>query len=68
MAIVLRYYGDFSLREVADLLGQCEGTVHVTLHRALHTLRQGLPENPRFQHLPSLPCPSGRVYSKPMRS
>jgi RNA polymerase sigma-70 factor (ECF subfamily) len=38
--LVLRYYGDFSLREVADLLDQREGAVRVIIHRALHKLRQ----------------------------
>lgn len=38
--LVLRYYGDFSLREVADLLDQREGSVRVLIHRALHKLRQ----------------------------
>ncbi|MEO8970863.1 MAG: RNA polymerase sigma factor [Ktedonobacteraceae bacterium] len=37
--LVLRYYGDFSLREVATLLGKREGTVRVAIHRALQKLR-----------------------------
>lgn len=38
--LVLRYYGDYSIREVADLLGAREGTVRVMLHRALGQLRR----------------------------
>lgn len=38
--LVLRYYADFSIREVAELLDIREGTVRVTLHRALAQLRQ----------------------------
>jgi RNA polymerase sigma-70 factor (ECF subfamily) len=37
--LVLRYYGSFSLREVAALMGSREGTVRVTIHRALRQLR-----------------------------
>ncbi len=42
--LVLRYYGDFTLREVAELLDQREGTTRVILHRALHKLRHGSQE------------------------
>lgn len=37
--LVLRYYGDFSLREVAALMGKREGTIRVIIHRALQRLR-----------------------------
>ena len=37
--LVLRYYGDFSLREVATLLNKRESTVRVAIHRALQKLR-----------------------------
>lgn len=37
--LVLRYYGDYSTREVAELLGLREGTTRVMLHRALGQLR-----------------------------
>jgi len=37
--VVLRYYGHFSVREVADMLEVREGTLRVTLHRALAQLR-----------------------------
>lgn len=37
--LVLRYYGNFSMREVAELTGMREGTVRVTIHRALAQLR-----------------------------
>src|SRR5262249_18659631 len=37
--LVLRYYGNFSMREVAELTGVREGTVRVTIHRALAQLR-----------------------------
>ncbi|HEY1352820.1 MAG TPA: RNA polymerase sigma factor [Ktedonobacteraceae bacterium] len=62
LAIVLRYYGDFSLREVADLLGQREGTVRVTLHRALQILRQGSPE-PSVS-APAISAQSARTFAK----
>lgn len=42
--LVLRYYGDFSLREVAELLGQREGAIRVIIYRAMHKLRQCLQE------------------------
>lgn len=38
--LVLRYYVGFSSHEIADLLNMREGTVRVTLHRALAHLRQ----------------------------
>lgn len=62
MAIVLRYYGEFSLREVADLLGQREGAVRVTLHRALHKLRQGSPELP--VSAPAIFAPTVKTFGK----
>ncbi len=37
--LVLRYYGNFSLAEVAALIGKREGTIRVTIHRALQQLR-----------------------------
>lgn len=37
--LVLRYYGDFSVREVAEMLEMREGTLRVTLSRALAHLR-----------------------------
>ncbi len=37
--LVLRYYGDFSVREVASLLGKRENTVRVLIYRALQQLR-----------------------------
>lgn len=37
--LVLRYYGDYSTREIAEMLGAREGTVRVMLHRALGQLR-----------------------------
>lgn len=37
--LVLRYYGDLSLREIADVLDKREGTVRVLIHRALQRLR-----------------------------
>ncbi|HLJ35120.1 MAG TPA: RNA polymerase sigma factor [Ktedonobacteraceae bacterium] len=37
--LILRYYGDFSLREVATLLDKPESTVRVAIHRALQKLR-----------------------------
>ena len=37
--LVLHYYGDFSFREVATIMGKREGTVRVIIHRALQQLR-----------------------------
>ncbi|MEO7003034.1 MAG: RNA polymerase sigma factor [Ktedonobacterales bacterium] len=37
--LVLRYYGDFSVREVAEMMDLREGTLRVTLSRALARLR-----------------------------
>ncbi|HEU5227376.1 MAG TPA: RNA polymerase sigma factor [Ktedonobacteraceae bacterium] len=40
LPLVLRYYDDFSLHEIAEIIGKREGTVRVTIHRALQQLRQ----------------------------
>jgi len=40
IAIVLRYYGGHSTREMAQILGMREGAARVTLHRALRHLRE----------------------------
>jgi RNA polymerase sigma-70 factor (ECF subfamily) len=53
--LVLRYYGDFSLREVAELMGMREGTTRVTIHRALAQLRAQSTTDPNGA------CPEGRV-------
>ena len=37
--LILRYYEDYSLREIAEVLGKREGTIRVTMHRALQRLR-----------------------------
>lgn len=37
--LVLRYYGGFATREVAELMEVREGTLRVTLHRAIGQLR-----------------------------
>jgi RNA polymerase sigma factor (sigma-70 family) len=60
--LVLRYYGDFSLREVADLLGQREGTVRVLVHRALHKLRQSSQETPLSE--PAISLTTVRTFVK----
>jgi RNA polymerase sigma factor (sigma-70 family) len=36
----LRYFGGFTTREIAEMLDAREGTVRVTLHRALTQLRE----------------------------
>lgn len=41
--VVLRFYEDLSLAEIAELLGKPVGTVKSTLHRALENLREVLP-------------------------
>lgn len=40
IALALRYYGEFPLREIAEMLSMREGTLRVTLHRALAQLRE----------------------------
>ena len=37
--LILRYSEDYSLREIAQLLGKREGTIRVAIHRALQQLR-----------------------------
>ena len=37
--LLLRYYGDFSVREVAEMMDVREATLRVTLHRAVARLR-----------------------------
>ncbi len=39
LPLALHYYGDFSIHEVATLIGKRESTVRVTIHRALRMLR-----------------------------
>lgn len=39
VALALRYYDDFSLRDIATMLDMREGTLRVTVHRALAQLR-----------------------------
>jgi RNA polymerase sigma-70 factor (ECF subfamily) len=46
MAIVLRYYADFSTREVAHALDVREGAARVILHRAMAQLRELARETP----------------------
>lgn len=41
-AVVLRYYGDLPLAEVATVLGCAEGTAASLVHRGLKALRQGM--------------------------
>lgn len=41
--VVLRFYEDLSLAEIAEQLGKPIGTVKSTLHRALSTLKEVLP-------------------------
>ncbi len=38
-ALVLRYYGELTVREAADLMGCAEGTVRALTHKALTNLR-----------------------------
>ncbi|GCE03973.1 RNA polymerase sigma factor [Dictyobacter aurantiacus] len=49
--LVLRYYDDLSLREVADILGKREGTIRVLIHRALQRLRATSQETSSLQKL-----------------
>ena len=41
--IILRFYGDLSLKEIADLTSQPVGTVKSRIHRGIEGLRQHLP-------------------------
>jgi RNA polymerase sigma-70 factor (sigma-E family) len=40
--LVLRYYGDFSVEEIAEMLGRSTGTIKSQTSRGLATLRQAL--------------------------
>ena len=42
VAVVLRYWSDLPVAEVADLMGCAQGTVKSLVHRALHTLEEEL--------------------------
>ena len=48
-AVVLRYYSDLSVREVAEALGTSENTVKTQLREALERLRRALADAPRFE-------------------
>lgn len=41
-ALVLRYYGDFSLNEIAETMGIPLGTVKSLIHRGLNDLRKAI--------------------------
>ena len=41
-AVVLRYLGDLTVADIADVMGCAEGTVKATLHQALRNLRVDL--------------------------
>jgi len=56
--VVLRYYGDFSLHEVAELVGAREGTVRVQLHRALGQLRIQIAHLPAHDRLAPSQAPA----------
>jgi RNA polymerase sigma factor (sigma-70 family) len=45
IVVVLRYYEDLSLSEIAVLLGQPLGTVKSNLHRAIRKLEELLPHD-----------------------
>ena len=53
--LALRYYGEFSIREVATLLETSEGAMRVTLHRALNALRQQAAPLAAHEHSTPLP-------------
>ena len=42
IAVVLRFYGGYSVPEIAEATGWREGTVKSRLHRAMRALRDGL--------------------------
>ena len=43
-AVVLRFYVDLAVRDIAEVLGLPEGTVKSRLHRAVRAMRELLPE------------------------
>ncbi|HDR7353196.1 sigma-70 family RNA polymerase sigma factor [Bacillus wiedmannii] len=47
--ILLRYYHDLSIKEIADVLNSPEGTIKSQLHRARHALRPILKEGYSFE-------------------
>ncbi|HEU5441187.1 MAG TPA: sigma-70 family RNA polymerase sigma factor [Ktedonobacterales bacterium] len=51
--LVLRYYANLSMREVAEATGMREGTVRVTIHRALAQLRLNVHGHTDDHPLPS---------------
>lgn len=56
--LVLHYYEDFSFYEVAELMGKREGTIRVSIHRALQRLRvlSQKPVQPvQQQHMKQMP-------------
>jgi RNA polymerase sigma-70 factor (ECF subfamily) len=53
--LALRYFGGFSVREVAEMLDVREGTLRVTLHRAIQQLRQRIASHSPREHAPSRP-------------
>jgi RNA polymerase sigma-70 factor, ECF subfamily len=61
-AIVLRYYADFSTREVASVLDVREGAARVILHRAIAQLRELARET---EHEIAAREPSGATSSQP---
>ncbi|MQR97598.1 sigma-70 family RNA polymerase sigma factor [Fictibacillus phosphorivorans] len=42
--VILRYYQDFTVKQIADILEYPEGTVKTTLHRAINKLRSLMKE------------------------
>ena len=42
VAVVLRYLGDLTVADIADVMGCAQGTVKATLHQALRNLRVDL--------------------------
>ncbi|MFP3416008.1 sigma factor-like helix-turn-helix DNA-binding protein, partial [Bacillus sp. SIMBA_074] len=40
--IILKYFEDRTVREIADVLGHPEGTIKTWLHKALGALRKDL--------------------------
>ncbi len=50
LPIVLRYYNDFSIAEIANLLGISEGTVHSRLYTARERLRLMLKRSVDFEN------------------
>ncbi|WP_339324734.1 sigma-70 family RNA polymerase sigma factor [Paenibacillus sp. FSL W8-0194] len=49
-AIILRYYNDMTVPEIAQILGRAEGTIKTWLHQGLKQLRGKINDGGELQH------------------